>query len=87
MSFSTCHRLGQNTLHVGYLSGSCRDAGLDATWWDWLLGLDLWDSMTGSDTRTCGIGLGWAGLGFCQKLLSDSGDDDKLKSLLNESTV
>ena len=66
---------------MGYLSGSSKDAGLDPKRWDWLLLLDLWDSMTGSDTKTCGIGL------FCQKLWSDSGDDDKLTSLLNESTV
>ena len=34
-------------------------AGLDATWWDGLLGLNLWESDTGCDSRTCGIGLGW----------------------------
>ena len=34
-------------------------AGLDATCGDGLMGLVLWDSDTGSDIGTCGIGLGW----------------------------
>ena len=35
------------------------DQGLDDTWWDWLKGLDLWDSATGFDSRCCGVGLGF----------------------------
>ena len=29
-----------------------RNVGLDKTWWDWLKGLGLWDSLTGLDARS-----------------------------------
>ena len=38
--------------------------------------------MAGSDTATCGFGLG-----FCQKLVSKAGENDKWTNLLNENTV
>ena len=40
-----------------------RGVGLYVTWWEWLKGLGLWDSVTGADARTCGVRLCW---GFYQ---------------------
>ena len=39
--------------------GPSRGAGLDVNVWCWLRELGLWNSMTGSDTWTCGIGPVW----------------------------
>ena len=41
-----------------------RDVGPDVTWWDWLMGLGLWNSVAGSDARTCGIGPPGTGTSF-----------------------
>ena len=42
-----------------------RDVDLDETGWDWFKGLGLWDSVTGHDARSCGVGLGWGLVGRC----------------------
>ena len=46
-----------------------RDVGLDESWWDWLKGLGLWDSVTGlgGQNLRCRVEL-WS----CETLLSSS---------------
>ena len=35
---------------------------------DWMKGVDLWESVTGFDTRRCGVGLGWGASRCCPVL-------------------
>ena len=69
IGMATCGGRGKGGCKGQVAGHRLRWVTVDVTGWHWLKGLCLWDSVTGSETRSCGVGLGWDSTRRCFPIL------------------